>query len=137
MSAAEMEIMRTENERLKNALEIAEEKIALLKRELKIEPVIPFRLKFSPIESAIMKVLLSRHIVTRDYITLIVYDMRSSGEMPDSNVINVHVCHMRTKLKKFGLKIDNVRGQGFSIPPESKKRLQEMLAAEMAGKAVA
>lgn len=73
--------------------------------------------KLSPRERALLELLLRRRgqIVTRDEIlpTAFGYDFD-----PGTNLVDVHVTHLRGKLEGGGVRIESVRGVGYRLTVE-------------------
>jgi hypothetical protein len=50
--------------------------------------------------------------------------------MPDPGVLAIVITHLREKLGRHGITIDNDCGCGWSISPASKAKVNEMTRAE-------
>ncbi|HVX94972.1 MAG TPA: response regulator transcription factor [Polyangia bacterium] len=70
--------------------------------------------KLSPSEHALLRILLRRrgHVVTRNEILTDVLGYRTD---PGTNVVDVHVTHLRRKIAAGGVAIEAVRGVGFRL----------------------
>lgn len=57
------------------------------------------------------------------------YAMRSSGEVPETKIVDVLVCKIRKKLKAIGVDIETVWGWGYRLPLASRETLAELRRA--------
>ena len=84
----------------------------------------------SKTEEKILLVLYRRHgLVSKHALYFAVY-----GEESDvlSKVIEVHLCHIRRKLKPFGIEILTTHGCGFALPEESYAKLSPHVTGQAA-----
>lgn len=78
---------------------------------------------------SMLALLASRQHVTKEQILHHLYSGRPECEWPLTcvKVVDVHICHLRKKLKPLGIEIRNLRGCGhdpalYSIAPEQRER---------------
>ena len=78
----------------------------------------------SPRETALLCVLVSHELATRDAMMRGLY-----GDEPDppcERIVKVFVCKLRRKLAPHGFTIVTRRGYGFTIPTEQRARLRAL-----------
>lgn len=46
------------------------------------------------------------------------------GDFPNKQLIDAKICHMRRKMRAFGLGIETIWGRGFRLEAESRTRLR-------------
>jgi hypothetical protein len=85
------------------------------------------------LQSTVLLRLMRRSICTKQMIHDAVEDNRGNPDEPTSEkIVDVVVCHIRKKLKPFGLALRTLHGQGYHMPPEDQYRASEMLREETA-----
>ena len=93
--------------------------------------VAPLEWRLTPAEQRVFGVLMARDMATKDAIMAGVY--RDAGrDEPELKIVDVYVCKIRAKLKRFQIPIETVWGQGFRLTAETKARVRERLAMEAA-----
>lgn len=117
--------------RLRDALALAEERIAQLERELAGTDVwcAPRDWNLTPSEATVLGVLVHRRLATPGAILAAVYRDMARDE-PDEKIVDVFICKIRQKLRRAGIAIETVRGMGWRLPPETRARLREGDRAE-------
>ena len=114
-SIAELEAengrLMLENEMLRDAL-LGRESVA-----------IPAEWKLTPMERKMFLLLAGpAQVVTRVSMLNFLY---AESEWPDTiRVIDVLMCYLRKKVKKFGVKIETVFGRGWSLDAKTKKAIR-------------
>lgn len=80
--------------------------------------------KATPLEAALLVVLLKRNELTKEQLHAVVENNRPSPgrDETDPKIVDVIVCHLRKKLKAFQIEITTVRGMGYFIAPASRDR---------------
>lgn len=97
-------------------LEKAEERIAALEEALGMTLEDGVDLGLSRTESQVYGMLAKGKLVHRERIMLALYGFRDDA--PDTKIVDVMICHMRPKLKRHGIGIVAVRGEGFKLVDE-------------------
>lgn len=94
---------------LEDALRVATQEKETVSRRILCE-----RWKFTDAETTFFLVLKSDRAVTRDYLSSVLFP---HGDLPSSKLFDVHVCHMRKKMKAAGagLRIVTEWGIGFKV----------------------
>lgn len=93
----------------------------------------PKELRLTKLEAAIVATMLANNRVCSA--NLLIDATRGRGthkEHPTSNLIDSKICHIRAKLRPFGLGVTTVWGTGYKIEDETRARLlnwQERRAA--------
>jgi len=77
-------------------------------------------------EAVIVGVLHDRDIATTDCIMANLY---SGSDRPEPKIIDVMICRIRKNFKKYGIEIETVWGQGYSLSHEMKLKLKRTLDA--------
>ena len=78
-------------------------------------------------EARVFGALMKRPILSKDQIFAIVYSGRGDSELPDGKVVDVYVCKIRAKLKRYGIRVETVWGTGYSIQPGMKGCVSQLL----------
>lgn len=102
------------------------EKVRQLETELygyEWEPPREFRL--TAMEGRILGVLVAAERArSKDFLIEATRDIPGvKTDAPYANVVQSKVCHLRTKLRPYGLEIENVFGRGYRLTTESRTRL--------------
>jgi two-component system cell cycle response regulator CtrA len=84
----------------------------------------PAEWNLSQRETALLGVLVSREVATRDGIMCALYGDRPNP--PCERIINVFMYKLRSKLAPRGFTILTRRAHGFAIPPEQRARLRAL-----------
>lgn len=108
-----LEALEAENERLRDRVEELE---ALFGQRWL--PPMAFALTGS--EARLFGRFLRGGLCTKDHLMTVCYrDGRMlDGEEPEMKIIDVFVCKLRRKIKRWGLEIGTVWGQGYQMSPE-------------------
>jgi DNA-binding response OmpR family regulator len=77
-------------------------------------------------EGLIMNVLMQKPFVTRQAAMQFMYSMRIDDE-PEAKIIDVYLCKIRQKLRKFGINVETNWGQGYMITPANKMKVKEFV----------
>ena len=83
----------------------------------------PAEWKLSPRENALLGVLVSREIVSRDAVMYALYG--DDPDPPSEQVLSVLVYRLRRKLASRGFSIVTRRGHGLAVPAEQRARLRQ------------
>ena len=82
-------------------------------------------------QTRVFGVLMARELATKDAIMAGVYrDVMAEEAQP--KIVDVFICHIRRKLKPFGLTIETVWGRGYRLSAEAKAAVNARLEAGMA-----
>lgn len=78
------------------------------------------------LEARLVGLLVKKGQATKDQIMHACYGLRGDADMPQAKIIDVFVCKARRKLKRFGIEVTTVWGQGYAMPDESRARCREL-----------
>jgi two-component system cell cycle response regulator CtrA len=113
--------LETENDELRARVRLLEEMIGM-----RID--VPLVLGLTGQEAILFGVLLRREIVTKEAAMVALYGMRPDGEEEvQIKIVDVYVCKLRKKVKRFDVEIETVWGRGYRMPPKSKAIVQAIL----------
>jgi two-component system cell cycle response regulator CtrA len=120
--------------RVENALAVENEELRERVRQLEeiitgFEPDFPREFQITPSEAQVLRALMLSGMTTKDHLMHVLYGARQ-GDPPRTEVLNVYVCKLRSKLLKFGISIDTVWGRGYAMSPASKAILKYILTPE-------
>lgn len=119
--AARLEIVEAENDELR-------ERIAQLEELLGFRAVLPIEWRLTPLEARLVGFMLKRPLATKDELMSALYSLRPD-EPPHDKIIDVFVCKVRPKLRRHGIEIRTVWGQGFAIDAATRERVARQLEA--------
>jgi two-component system cell cycle response regulator CtrA len=108
------------NEKLREENELLKEQIAFLTAALMGTEPLPLEWKLTETEERLMRVLMAREYATKDTILAALY--WDKDEPGDEKMIDVLVCRIRKKIKRFGIDIKTHWGRGFYLPTEVRSR---------------
>jgi two-component system cell cycle response regulator CtrA len=120
--AAKVALLEAENLALRD-------RVAMLERDLMGTVSLPPVLGLTRQEERIFLVLLHRDVCSKEQLMIGAYDQLHEGDLPHIKIIDVFICKLRKKLKPHGIAIDTHWGRGFSLPPDAKRRANEVIAA--------
>ena len=94
----------------------------------------PREIGLTRMEARMVSAMVARdRTCTQAFLILATRDCAGTKEdYPGSNLIDAKLCHIRRKLKPFGLAIETIWGVGFKLTPESRHRLLNWQTAEAA-----
>ncbi|OMG60438.1 hypothetical protein BJP32_03630 [Brevundimonas sp. ZS04] len=72
--------------------------------------------------------LLEREVLTKDAAMAALYRDRGDDE-PEMKIVDVFVCHIRRKLKPFGIEIGTRWGVGYFMTPANKAEARRQIEA--------
>lgn len=90
----------------------------------------PLEFGLSRSEATIFGLLTKNELVRRSSIMELLY-MHKQDEA-EIKIVDVFVCKLRSKVKPFGIAVNTVWGQGYSMPGASKMIVADMLKARAA-----
>lgn len=79
---------------------------------------------FTPTERAIFSAL-ARNAVARKETLNRLLACRAGDNPIGDNTVNMHICHMRKKLRPFGVEILTDFAVGFYLPPETRAKFKD------------
>lgn len=88
----------------------------------------PLSLGLSPREAAVLGVLMAREMATKDHIMAALYRDFARDE-PDPKIVDVFVCKLRAKIKRWRIEISTHWGRGYYMTQEAKARVRKMAGA--------
>lgn len=84
----------------------------------------PLEFHLTPMEASMVATMLTRdRACERDFLINATRKFGTSKQDPISNLMDTKICHIRAKLKPFGLEIITCWGVGWRITGESRDRL--------------
>ena len=112
-----------ENLRLKEAL-----------GTLSAGPAVPRALRLTNREALLFRSLMAHPEATKEQLLAEMYaDRYGLGDEPEIKIIDVFVCKLRRKFKRFpGLEIETIFGRGYAMPPAAKAAVRRMCEADAA-----
>lgn len=117
---------------LREERDAAVEQLEALKRAFRIDDPDLCLLGLTHTEVRVIGLMRSRGVVNRDQLMTVLYFDRPQDQEPEEKIIDVYVCKARKKLKSLGIDIiTNGHGTGWCMPPESKRRLDAVLAERL------
>lgn len=106
------------------------DRIELLERELGMKVDLPPEFGIPRNMSALLTMLLKREIITREGALLAIYSGMPNtwDKEPDPKIIDVFVCKLRVRLRKYGVRVSCKWGLGYYIDGANKRKLRELIA---------
>jgi two-component system cell cycle response regulator CtrA len=110
------------------------DRIDQLEAELGMKVDIPPEFGIPRNMGALLAMLLKREVVTRDGALLAIYSGMPNtwDKEPDPKIIDVFICKLRTRLKKYGIKVSCKWGLGYFMDGENKRKLRDLIAQSRA-----
>lgn len=110
--------LRQENEDLKHRVRELEQ--LLMGTELYLPP----HLKLTARQEQLVKVMMSRPMMTREAAMFIIYQDNPEGVEP--KILDVFICKIRKKLAEHGIEIKTIWGRGWQITEDGRRRIAEL-----------
>ena len=106
------------------------DRIDQLETELGLRNEVPPILGIPRNMGRLLAMLLKREVVTREGAVLAIYSgmQNAWGKEPDPKIIDVFVCKLRVRLRKYGIKVSCKWGLGYFMDGENKRKLRELIA---------
>lgn len=102
-------------------------RVEQLEAAMGMRVITPLEWRLTPMQMRVFGVLLSRELATKHAVMAALY--RDDGrDEADPKIVDVFVCHIRRKLKSFGVPIETIWGQGYRLTPAAKDRARELMA---------
>lgn len=117
---ARLEAVEAENEMLR-------ERIIRLEGLLGMHIAAPIEFGLTPQETRVFGVLMARELATKDAVMAALYHSIAKEEA-EVKIVDVFICKIRAKLKRFGIAIETQWGHGYFLTAATKARVKEMLA---------
>ncbi|WP_020179811.1 helix-turn-helix domain-containing protein [Methylopila sp. M107] len=119
--ASRLEIVEAENDELR-------ERVVQLEELLGFRTLTPIEWGLTPKQASVLGFLLNRPMATKDELMTALYAL-DVDDPPHQKIIDVFVCHLRRKLRPFGIEIRTVWGQGYAIDRPQRDELKAQLGA--------
>lgn len=104
---ARLDAVEDENDMLRS-------RIAQLEELLGFSVKAPIVLGLTGSEAAVFGVLMAREVITKDHVMAALY-RNSAKDEAEIKIVDVHVCKIRKKLKRFKIDIETVWGVGYRM----------------------
>lgn len=85
-------------------------------------------------EAAVFSVLLAREMATKDHLMAALYRDVGQDE-PEIKIVDVFVCKLRAKLKRWSISIETHWGRGWYMTPAAKARARAVIDQARSGEA--
>lgn len=110
------------------------DRITELEAQLGIRNDIPPMFGIPRNMGALLAMLLKREVVTRDGALLAIYSGMPNtwDKEPDPKIIDVFICKLRVRLRKYGVKVSCKWGLGYFMDGENKRKLRDLIAQSRA-----
>lgn len=108
---------------LENDLEAALLRIRDLESSTFDEYIAPLSLKMTRKENCILRLLLTRDVVSRNLAMLALYNSDYRRDPPDARIVDVFVSNVRKKLVNVPATIQTIWGTGWALSREDKDRI--------------
>lgn len=107
---------------------VAELLLERLRAEMDASEIfIPEELHLKPTQAAILRFLIKHDKVLSKPMLFTLTRYPGAGlevwDEPSGNLISVHICGLRRRLRPFGLEITTVVGEGYRLPERTRQRL--------------
>lgn len=91
-------------------------------------------LGLTPLEAAFMMVLMKRDEADKDTLHYVIETQRAlrradNPEMTDKKMVDVIICKLRKKLKKFNVDIKTIWGRGYYIEEDGRQTIERLITA--------
>lgn len=107
---------------------VLRERVAALEDIIGMKVTVPLIFPLTAQETKLFGVLMNRDLVTKETAMFALYSTRPNGENVEIKIIDVFICKIRAKLKKFDIAIETVWGQGYRLTPETKAKVAQYMA---------
>ncbi len=109
---------------LESENDLLTERIAALESELRGERKFraPLVMGLTHHEAGVLRVLYERKIATKRAIMDDLYSDRPN-DIPEPKIVDVFVCKLRRKLRKFDVPITTVWGEGYTLTDDARRKI--------------
>lgn len=119
---ARLEAVENENDMLRA-------RVAQLEEMVGFHMPAPIVFGFTGSEARVFGVLMKRDVATKEMVMAGLY-AHKSDEGAAIKIVDVFICKMRAKLKRFEIPIETVWGQGYRLLPETKSKVRAVMLDE-------
>lgn len=114
---------------LRAHIERQDVRIEELERVMGFDFLPPLEWGLTPQQGRLFGCLMTRDLVTQDAAMAALYgDRVGADNEPAPKIIDVFICHIRKKLKPFGLSVETRWGQGYFLTQDTKAAVREIMA---------
>jgi len=104
------------------------ERLRLLEKSLGIRIETPLMLGLTGAEAKVFGILLKREMVTKQQAMDVLYgDRAAEDEEAEIKIVDVFVCKLRKKLKRFNIAVETVWGRGYRMSAQAKAIAAQLL----------
>lgn len=104
-------------------------RVADMEAMLGISAAAPLAFGLTWHEARLFGFLLNRELLTKDAAMTVLYgNMPDADSVPEIKIVDVFICKLRAKLKRFALGIETKHGQGHWMTQQMKARARAVLA---------
>lgn len=82
--------------------------------------------KLTETKTRLLVLLYEREIVNDEVIQTDLRPRKSHYSVNPDNLLKVHLCSLRKKLKPLGIEIENMRGRGYRLSSGSRERIDQL-----------
>lgn len=113
-------------EGLRSELAIARARIAELETALGNGFIAPLAFELTPMEERLLGLLMALPRVSIEQAAVALYDDAHRAMVQPNLTIRVFMQHIRTKLRRHGINVNNIYGCGWAVPALDKERIIAM-----------
>jgi hypothetical protein len=87
------------------------------------------------LQASFMSLLMRRNEVTKAALHLVIESCRRPNQKfeTDIKMVDVVICHLRKRLRPYGLKVDTLWSSGYYMAPNMRNRAQDLMVAVLNG----
>lgn len=106
------------------------DRIEQLEQELGLKTDFPPEFSIPRNMMPLLGILLKREIISREGALIAIYSGMPNtwGKQPDPKIIDVFICKLRVRLRKYGVKVSCKWGLGYFMDGENKRKLRGLIA---------
>jgi DNA-binding response OmpR family regulator len=90
---------------------------------------VPIMFGLTGSEAKVLSLLGERDMANRDQILSALMVGRGADEEPEKKIVDVYICKIRSKLKRFDIVIEALWGRGYRLNAENKAKIAGFLTA--------
>ncbi len=113
-------VIEAENEELRERIKQLEQQIGMVVN-------VPLMMDVTASEAKVLGVLMERELATKEVIMLALYSTRGGDDEAEIKIVDVFICKVRKKIKKWGIEIKTSWGRGYYMEAESKAKMRSYL----------
>ncbi len=80
-------------------------------------------------EARLLLHLINAKLATADTAMLAMYS-HNYDDWPEPKIVDIFICKLRAKLKRYGIRFETHWGTGYSLPAASRRRIAEVLGQQ-------